>query len=313
MAKPRIFVSSTYYDLKHIRASLEAFINSFGYEPVLFENGDILFSHDKPLDESCYAEIENSHMQILIIGGYYGSAATGEVITDDQKQDQYVKFNSITRKEFEVALGRQIPIFFFVDAGVLAEYNTYKKNRENPEVIYAHVDSINVFVLLDDIFSLKQGNFVQGFSKFSDISEWLRIQWAHMMAEFISNKSKQIELKTLTNSLANLETLTDSLKEYTEAILNKVEPVKAKQIKSNEIERSSKLKSKRLTSSKFMSYVAPNLDRTLSEEDIYDRFIGAKTGMEFIKSVSLPGVTYSEGYQKLLDVLFLTLKSDLDE
>ncbi|HAV1364053.1 DUF4062 domain-containing protein [Vibrio parahaemolyticus] len=36
MAKPRIFVSSTYYDLKHIRNSLEAFIDSFGYESVLY-------------------------------------------------------------------------------------------------------------------------------------------------------------------------------------------------------------------------------------------------------------------------------------
>lgn len=28
MAKPRIFVSSTYYDLKYIRANLEQFINA---------------------------------------------------------------------------------------------------------------------------------------------------------------------------------------------------------------------------------------------------------------------------------------------
>ena len=41
MAKPRVFVSSTYYDLKHIRDRPEAFIESFGYEPVLFESGDI--------------------------------------------------------------------------------------------------------------------------------------------------------------------------------------------------------------------------------------------------------------------------------
>jgi hypothetical protein len=39
MAKPRVFVISTYYDLKHIRNSLEAFIESLGYDPVLFESG----------------------------------------------------------------------------------------------------------------------------------------------------------------------------------------------------------------------------------------------------------------------------------
>ena len=35
MARPRVFVSSTYYDLKHIRASLENFIESLGFDAVL--------------------------------------------------------------------------------------------------------------------------------------------------------------------------------------------------------------------------------------------------------------------------------------
>src|SRR5438270_9251216 len=32
MARPRVFVSSTYYDLRHIRGSLEVFIGSLGYD-----------------------------------------------------------------------------------------------------------------------------------------------------------------------------------------------------------------------------------------------------------------------------------------
>jgi hypothetical protein len=49
MAKPRVFVSSTYYDLRHIRASLETFIHSLGYEPVLSEKGNIAYVPDIPL------------------------------------------------------------------------------------------------------------------------------------------------------------------------------------------------------------------------------------------------------------------------
>jgi hypothetical protein len=49
MAKPRVFVSSTYYDLCHIRDRLELFVENFGYDAVLFESGDIPFRHDKPL------------------------------------------------------------------------------------------------------------------------------------------------------------------------------------------------------------------------------------------------------------------------
>ena len=50
MTKPRVFVSSTYYDLKYVRNNLEQFISRMGYDPVLFERGGIAFEHDEPLD-----------------------------------------------------------------------------------------------------------------------------------------------------------------------------------------------------------------------------------------------------------------------
>lgn len=69
MAKPRIFISSTYYDLKHLRSSLENFIESLGFEPVLSEKGDIAYVPDMPIDESCYREARSADVFVLIIGG----------------------------------------------------------------------------------------------------------------------------------------------------------------------------------------------------------------------------------------------------
>ena len=43
-------MSSTYYDLKHVRSSLERFISSLGFDPVLFERGDVAYAPDKALD-----------------------------------------------------------------------------------------------------------------------------------------------------------------------------------------------------------------------------------------------------------------------
>lgn len=76
--KPRIFISSTFYDLKYIREHLANFVRSYGYEPILFEDGDIGYTPRKTLDSSCYESMRNSDMVILIIGGEYGSAASGE-------------------------------------------------------------------------------------------------------------------------------------------------------------------------------------------------------------------------------------------
>src|SRR5438093_238752 len=49
MAKPRIFISSTYYDLKHIRDSLAVFVDRLGFEPILSEKGNIADLADRPL------------------------------------------------------------------------------------------------------------------------------------------------------------------------------------------------------------------------------------------------------------------------
>jgi hypothetical protein len=78
VARPRVFVSSTYYDLKHIRSSLDNFIESLGYDSVLSEKGDIAYSPDIPLDESCYREASGADIFVLIIGGRYGSSASNE-------------------------------------------------------------------------------------------------------------------------------------------------------------------------------------------------------------------------------------------
>ena len=41
MAKPRIFISSTFYDLRQIRSDIDLFIEGLGYEPIRNEEGDI--------------------------------------------------------------------------------------------------------------------------------------------------------------------------------------------------------------------------------------------------------------------------------
>lgn len=34
MAKPRVFISSTFYDLRLVRLELDKFLESIGYEPI---------------------------------------------------------------------------------------------------------------------------------------------------------------------------------------------------------------------------------------------------------------------------------------
>lgn len=246
MAKPRVFVSSTYYDLKHIRNSLEAFIESLGYEPILFESGDIPFRHDVPLDESCYSEIQNCHMLVLIVGGRYGSAASAEpsAPAGDPEEKAYQFYNSITRREYEAARKRDIPIFIFVEKNVLAEFRTFKANRTNKTVKYVHVDSVNVFNLLDDILIQRRNNYLKEFEHFEDISIWLRDQWAGLFADQMARRGREVAIQDLADQVESLTQLSGVLKEYTESIMRKVEPEESKQIISTQKKflRASKLK-----------------------------------------------------------------------
>lgn len=111
--KPRIFISSTYYDLKYIRNNIERFIIQYGFEPVLFESGNVYFQPNKDLDMSCYNEVKQCHMMILLIGGRYGAPAS-----EDNNQDYISNYEknyiSITRKEFREANESKIPIFILL-------------------------------------------------------------------------------------------------------------------------------------------------------------------------------------------------------
>src|SRR3954464_5142676 len=139
MAKLRIFVSSTYYDLRHVRASLETFIQSLGYEPILSEKGDIAYSPDIPLDESCYREAASADMLVLIIGGRYG-AEKSESRTESS-HSFFERYDSITKMEYENAISNNVPVWILVDAQVYAKYQNFQRNRDSDMIVYAHVDS----------------------------------------------------------------------------------------------------------------------------------------------------------------------------
>lgn len=283
MSKPKVFISSTFYDLKHIRSSIENFIDSLGYESVLSEKGNIAYNPDIPLDESCYRELQFCDIFVLIIGGRYGSPANTENSPDSN--DFYSRFESITKMEYENAIKRDIPLYILIEKNVYSEYDTFKRNRENESITYAHVDSVNVFNFIDKITNQPRNNPIFQFEKHIEIENWLKMQWAGLFQEFIRRRKNESEISELSKEVKELSNINTTLKRYLEEIVSKTDNLKGTEIIKEEEER--------LTTSRMMNlfqqhpYIKEMIEATkLSSEDIKDLISKAKSFEEFAKNYS---------------------------
>ncbi|GAA3184746.1 hypothetical protein GCM10010531_43690 [Blastococcus jejuensis] len=264
MARPRVFISSTYYDLKHVRASIDLFVRSLGFDSVLSEKGDIAYSFDRPLDESCYAEVGSSDMLVLIIGGRYGAAASDQEPADPKKF--FERYESITKREYERAVELDLPIYILIEKSVQAEYRTFLANRPNRDINYAHVDSVNVFTMMEEILGRPRNNPVATFERFTDIENWLREQWAGLFRDLLKRSSQQKQLRALSEQVADLRSASETLKTYVEAVASKVVPEQSEALRDEERRRSSeRAAQKKLYDSLAVRYLSNRLDAPRNE------------------------------------------------
>ena len=199
MAKPRIFISSTYCDLRNIRSDLERYIKERNYDPILNEKGHIAYSSVKRLEEYCYKEIENCDIVISIIGGRFGSTA--------HETDGY----SISQKELKTAFDKGKQVYIFIEKAVLHEYRTYEKNKEDKELLkrikFSAVDNIKIYEFLDEVFNLPVNNQYTGFETSNEIIQYLQEQWSSLFQSLLQDASKQKEIFVLEDLKSTAKTL----------------------------------------------------------------------------------------------------------
>ena len=185
MAKPRIFISSTFYDLRQIRSDIDLFIEGLGYEPIRNEEGDIPYGKEDALEEYCYKEIKSVDILISIIGGRFGS---------ESKREN----SSISQTELKSAIKENKQIYVFVEKNVLSEYETYLLNKEN-SINYKFVDNVKIYQFIEEIKNLKVNNKIKGFETASDITRYLKEQFAGLFQRFLEEQTKIKEVSLIMN------------------------------------------------------------------------------------------------------------------
>ena len=218
--KPRIFISSTFYDLKYIREDLANYIRAHDFEPILFEDGDVGYKPNTELDDSCYRAMENADMAVLIIGGNYGSAASGE------KPDDFKEFISVTRNEFKKGVEKGIPFFVFIDRNVYAEYNIYELNCNEIEegkctLKFKAAKNLNVFRFIKEIRSIKQLPITE-FDKVSDIKDFLGKQWADMFKSYLQSLKEGKKIEQLQDKIASMNIIVEKMDKIIDIIGNEI-------------------------------------------------------------------------------------------
>lgn len=212
MAIPRIFVSSTCYDLYDLRNNLRNFIKTFEYEPVMSEFGDIFYDYNLHVQDACLKEIDNCQMFILIVGNNYGSTYYKNKSSDKTP-------TSVTLAEFKKALSSNIARHIFINRFVKYDYDNYRrflvqkyseyfnsnsvpepdiqkvkeniKNKVDSDYPFSHDSYKHIFKFFDVISELNMNNAILTFETSTDIQEQLKKQWAGFFYDGLLNYKKE--------------------------------------------------------------------------------------------------------------------------
>lgn len=215
MARPRVFVSSTCFDLGVIRSELRPFISSMGYEPIMSDYSDILYDPRSHTHDSCIKEVPSCDVLILILGQRFGGTATEsalegfdfEALTKASGKPSILEDKeklSITQLEVLKAVENSIPIYAYVDEKVYHDHLVYEKNKHDEEIIARiNFPSIQkretaryIFEFINFLSHRVQNNSIIPYSRLEDIKSNLVSQWSQLFQRLLSeNRVRTIEAK----------------------------------------------------------------------------------------------------------------------
>lgn len=183
--------SSTFYDLLEVRQHLRRMIeDELGYRALISESSSFPIDVDATTIENCRRRVEqDADVLVLLIGRRYGSV-------------EHRSGKSITNIEYSAARAKGIPIYAFVDRGLLVLYDARRTALEQHiEAFDAAVDDPRLYEFLKRV-RVTDSVWMNGFDVAEDITKTLRTQLAYLMtsgliatAKLNSNPNRQLLLE----------------------------------------------------------------------------------------------------------------------
>ena len=226
MPSPKVFVSSTCYDLGMAREQLRSFLIRVGYEPILSEYSDVLYDPRAHTHTSCIQEVPNADLVVVLIGSRFGGRIIPEALSsidlenlvnssfDVTVLDEPEKL-SITQLEVLKAIDSSVPVFAFVDQKVMHDHFVYQKNKDLvDEIKFPSIDKPEsakyIFEFISFLNHRNKGNSVIPFGKLEDIEIHLKKQWGALFQRLLREQREQQaesrKLFTITEQIEDLKT-----------------------------------------------------------------------------------------------------------
>jgi hypothetical protein len=174
-------------------------------------------------------------MVVLIVGSRFGSEAIKEAVSDidlemlrslssdsswlNSEDQKY----SVTQIELMKAMELGIPVFTFVEEGLLHDHYNYSMNRELDNIDDFKFASISqpgvaryIFSFIDFLNSRLVNNAITPFKRIDQVEEHLRRQWASLFQRLMS------EARTTTGESRRNEDLRESIEDLKVAVLSSI-------------------------------------------------------------------------------------------
>ncbi|MDF1561944.1 MAG: DUF4062 domain-containing protein [Deltaproteobacteria bacterium] len=169
MTKPRIFLSSTCFDLSEVRDVVRRHLEDLGMDVVASDHPGFGVAPVSHSHNACLDEVDRSDYLVLIIGGRRGGTYIGNE-------------NSITNEEYTRAARRRIPIFTFVKKEVQTAKKIYRDSAKAN--VSSMVEDVRVFDFIDLVHSASESNWIWPFENGGDVCHELTAQFAHIVYLF---------------------------------------------------------------------------------------------------------------------------------
>lgn len=222
MSVPKVFISSTYYDLKQYRDNIADFITSLGYVPIMNERSAIAYTQNQPLEKDCYNELTTCDIVVCIIGNHFGTKSSESNL-------------SITMKELKTALKCKKKIYVFISKDVFYENRTYKLNKDNGNFKSAYTDNIKIHEYIAELTENIKNHYISTFETTDEIISVLKSQFAGLFQSLLSREAAMTEAKTAYDLQETADNIRNIVKEFAEEKANFYERINCTFIRNNYI------------------------------------------------------------------------------